>query len=105
MVEATGLEPAASCSQSRHSTKLSYASMNTETGDSQTALTVIKYTLQGGDLSSVFCKKKKIFCGCFRHGKYALMERGCETKGQGHPEKARMNEMQPSLAQEKRIKM
>ncbi len=26
MVEATGLEPAASCSQSRHSTKLSYAS-------------------------------------------------------------------------------
>ena len=27
MVEATGLEPAASCSQSRHSTKLSYASM------------------------------------------------------------------------------
>lgn len=26
MVEATGLEPAASCSQSKHSTKLSYAS-------------------------------------------------------------------------------
>ncbi len=27
MVEATGLEPAASCSQSKHSTKLSYASI------------------------------------------------------------------------------
>ena len=27
LVEATGLEPAASCSQSRHSTKLSYASI------------------------------------------------------------------------------
>ena len=26
MVEATGFEPAASCSQSKHSTKLSYAS-------------------------------------------------------------------------------
>ena len=65
MVEATGLEPAASCSQSRHSTKLSYASMDTETGDSQTALTVIKYTLQGGDLSSVFCKKKENFLWVF----------------------------------------
>ena len=28
MVEATGLEPAASCSQSKHSTKLSYASFS-----------------------------------------------------------------------------
>ena len=31
MVEATGFEPAASCSQSKHSTKLSYASNGEKT--------------------------------------------------------------------------
>ena len=43
MVEATGLEPAASCSQSRHSTKLSYASMVQKATHIKPFLTVNNY--------------------------------------------------------------
>ena len=51
VVEATGLEPAASCSQSRHSTKLSYASI------------IYIFIFRVYVLISLLCPKQAYSCG------------------------------------------